>query len=1280
MRIRGWCGKDVIDLFLDTGSPVDLISFSTFEQLKMALGYVKTYPSDTCLVGVDGSPISVLFKCEVPILLEGKELIIIYPYVVSELSLGSHVLFGYQSMVKYAIDIMPAEGGIVYKDVFIPQVLDESPLLRNRKGGGVKRVKKHRKRAVKDAVTNIDCDPCLYGSDVLHTNMTNKKEKCLSSENDSGQGADEVWANGVNVNGSVLLPCTARIIKVQIKEVLGPADIITDPTSCPLSTLTYERGLHSMDKDGIFYMYIYNVSMVAVELESNSLIGKFQICPVPVCEIEVGPATMVAGIKKRSKQEVLEYLTVGECDVEVKNKLYTLLEKYSRVVALPGDSLGHTDQIAHNIPLKEGARPCYIPAYRIPHSQKEKIENIIADMESQGVIEMSKSPWNSPMFLVPKKGGELRPVVDFRKVNSMTLPDRYPIPNLYELLSSIGEGNQYFTSLDLLSGYWQISLDPAARPITAFSTPSGHYQYRRMPMGLCNSGATFQRLVNTLFHGLIGQTMFAYLDDIIIMSNTLEEHFKRLDQVFQRLEEAGLKIKLKKCHFLKKKIEFLGHTVDSQGLHTSQDKIVAVKNFPRPTSVDGIRSFLGLSGYYRAFIKDYARIAGPLSHLLKKESKFEWKDEQEASFNELKTRLCQAPILAYPDYKRGFILQTDASIKGLGAVLMQKHDDGKDRVVAYASRTLNKSEKNYSITHLEGLAIIFALKKFKYTILGYPIVIQTDHAPLRTLFQSKEITGRLARWAAIIQEFHPDIQYLPGKANKVADALSRQPVEEIANPAREVLAVNQEINVMPRKEEFLIAPEELVKAQEEDATWSLVRESVRVECEDGMPKIPYKMQDLYFDMHGILVRGNLNEGDKEAQIIIPGSLVDKILYQMHDTVHAAHPGVKKMIKQVRREYIWPTMNRDIARYIRNCKGCAKNKGKVNVKEEIENYPVPGEPWDTVAVDLLKLPLSVNGYQYVIVFCDHFSHFCVLVPSKDKGAKAVADAFINDIICKFTTPKVLLSDNGREFNNAILKEVCHRFKVKKVNVQAYHPAANGLVERSNRKILEVIRQLAGDTSHYWDEWLPQVAASINGRINESIKCSPHYVIYGREMRLPYHFLQKRPGPLYNIDDYVKVKVRDFQSIYQHVKQALSESKEKMLMKKEGKHGEEIHINDVIYLKNEERASKIDPKFIGPARVMNHLPHGKVCIRFEDDGRVMEVHQSRIKILGPCSEELPEITNVKKGRNKKVKIVNDEAKRQSDLYRQKLRSSDRTVVAYCESIIPKWWQTCNLNFYS
>jgi len=394
----------------------------------------------------------------------------------------------------------------------------------------------------------------------------------------------------------------------------------------------------------------------------------------------------------------------------------------------------------------------------------------------EGIIVESNSPWNSPLLVVPKRVGpdgekKWRLVVDFRRLNEKTIGDAYPLPDITEILDQLGQ-SKYFTCLDMVMGYHQIELEEGAGPKTAFSTKQGHWEYRRLPFGLKTAPATFQKLMNSVLSGLIGTRCFIYLDDIVIYAKSLADHNIKLREVLDRLRTYRLKLQPEKCEFLRKEVNYLGHQITEAGVKPDPQKVAAIASYPTPTSVKELKTFCRMISYYCRFIPNCSRIASPLHKLLKRDVKFEWKPEQEHAFQHLKAKLTSQPILQYPDFSKEFILATDASNVGLGAVLSQG-PLGKDLPVAFASRSLNKAEMNYTTSEKELLAIVWATRYFRPYLYGRHFKIVTDHKPLTWIMNVKDPGSRLLRWRIHLEEFDYEITYKRGSQNMNADALSR---------------------------------------------------------------------------------------------------------------------------------------------------------------------------------------------------------------------------------------------------------------------------------------------------------------------------------------------------------------------------------------------------------------------------------------------------------------------------------------------------------------------------
>jgi hypothetical protein len=479
--------------------------------------------------------------------------------------------------------------------------------------------------------------------------------------------------------------------------------------------------------------------------------------------VEVGPGieTTPATIKMK----------VGTLPVELELPLLRFLVQRHGSFAWDSSELGRTNLIRHSIDTgkNKAVRKHW---YRTSKNERNFIEGEIQRMLQEGLIERSIGPWAAPVVLVRKKNGKLRFCVDYRELNSITTKDAYPLPRIDDMLDSFGKA-QWFTSLDLASGYWQVEMEPADRPKTAFITQFGTYQFKVMPFGLCNAPATFQRLMDEVLRGYLWKFVMVYLDDVIIYSDTFEQHLEHLRDIFDRLEEAGLKLNPDKCSFVKEELEFLGHIVSNKGIRTDPAKIQKVKDFPTPMNITQLRGFLGLASYYRRFVPGFSRIATPLNKLLKKGVAYNWNKEQRFAFEQLKHALITSPILIFPNFEKQFVLLTDASTFGLGAILSQLDEDGNDRVIAYASRTCNKAESNYSATELECLAVIWAVKHFHAYIYGQRFKLVTDHAALCHLFNTATPIGRLARWVMKLQMYDFETTHRSGRKHLNVDSLSR---------------------------------------------------------------------------------------------------------------------------------------------------------------------------------------------------------------------------------------------------------------------------------------------------------------------------------------------------------------------------------------------------------------------------------------------------------------------------------------------------------------------------
>ena len=505
------------------------------------------------------------------------------------------------------------------------------------------------------------------------------------------------------------------------------------------------------------------------------------------------------------KYNMEQLIRTDHLNSEEKQAIIKLCNEFSDILYKPGDKLTFTSKIKHEIKLTDET-PIYTKSYKYPYVYKEEVRRQINEMLEKGIIRPSSSPWSSPIWIVPKKldasgTRKFRIVCDLRKINAVTISDKYPIPNINDILDKLGRA-QYFSTLDLASGFHQIQMHENSIEKTGFTVENGHYEYVRMPFGLKNAPSTFQRVMDEVLKDLQNKICMVFMDDVIVFSTGLTEHIQNLKLVFKKLREANLKIQLDKCEFLRREVEFLGHVVTPDGIKPNKKKIAAIQKYRIPKTQREIKSFLGLLGYYRKFIKNFAKITKPMTQCLKKDGKVEHTKEFIDCFNTCKNILTSEPVLAYPDFSKPFELTTDASNYAISGILSQGNHP-----ICYASRTLNPAEINYSTIEKELLAIVWSCKYFRPYLFGRKFVIYTDHKPLQYLMSLKEPNSRLVRWKLKLEEFEYEIRYKKGKNNQAADALSRNPTDLCAVETDSVYNNTGDSDEIIK--DFLINPEEL---------------------------------------------------------------------------------------------------------------------------------------------------------------------------------------------------------------------------------------------------------------------------------------------------------------------------------------------------------------------------------------------------------------------------------------------------------------------------------------
>ncbi|KAH7719684.1 gagpol and env protein precursor [Aphelenchoides avenae] len=773
---------------------------------------------------------------------------------------------------------------------------------------------------------------------------------------------------------------------------------------------------------------------------------------------------------------------------ENKSRVMKLFEKFNDCFALTDFELGTTHLIEHEILLKEGATPIAQPGRPVPLAFRKPLKEMIQLYLQMGVISPSKSDWSSPVVLVRKKDGSIRMCVDYRKLNKVIKLSQYPMPNINVMLQSL-VGKKFFSTCDLHSGYWQIPLTPQAKELTAFSTMGGHWEFNVLPYGLSNAPGGFERAMESIFEEDLGKTVFIYLDDILVATETLEEHLQVLEKVLTKLREYNLRLKPKKCAFLKTETAFLGHVISAEGLKTDAEKIEKLLAFPVPKNPTDMRSFLGLANYYRQFVRNFTLLSKPLRDILAA-GKWQWTEKEQNAFDELKKRMSSTPVLAQPDIEaaisgeKPFILYTDACKDGVGAVLHQVSSDGKEHPIAYASKSCSQAERNYAITDLEALALIFALDKFKYFLLGTHVIARTDHQPLVSLFKRSDLSNRAHRWALEIQEWNNlKIEYIPGTKNVVADALSRN-VEQ-AN-SENTLTTQFKAVVMSIQSE----PEWLDELKSEDwlkPTFDLSAE----ECEKALLE-----QKLLVDngqLHKLLP-------DSRKVLVVPQSRARAIFDQFHSGTLGGHAGWYKTVKMMEKYVFWPRMRHHIKKWIRKCFTCAQVNKQRKAVPPLKPI-VSKRPYELVGIDVFSLGQTSSGNQYVVTVIDHHSKFCSAYPVPGKSAPEVAKVFWeNWCLCEGRQPISLLSDRGGEFLNEIMDEVRKLSGMDQKFTVGHNPRENGCTERMNATLKGLLMKMTDGVSE-WDQRLPYALFFYNTSPHKTTGESPFFLLHGADANFP-----------------------------------------------------------------------------------------------------------------------------------------------------------------------------------
>ena len=853
---------------------------------------------------------------------------------------------------------------------------------------------------------------------------------------------------------------------------------------------------------------------------------------------------------------------------------------------LPG--LPPQREIEFAIDVVPGATPASVTPYRMAPLELKELKLQLQELLDKGFIRPSVSPWGAPVLFVKKKDGTLRLCVDYRQLNKLTVKNKYPLPRIDDLFDQL-KGASIFSKIDLRSGYHQLKIKDADVHKTAFRTRYGHYEFLVMPFGLTNAPAAFMDLMNRVFRPYVDQFVVVFIDDILVYSKDREIHDTHLRVVLEILRKEQLYAKLSKCEFWLTEVSFLGHIVSKEGIRVDPKKIEVVVEWKPPRNVTEVRSFLGLAGYYRRFVKGFSMIAAPMTRLLQKNVNYEWSEKCQGSFEKLKAFLTEAPVLTQPTCGKEYVIYSDASLNGLGCVLMQ---DGK--VVAYASRQLKPHEKNYPTHDLKLAAIVFALKIWRHYLYGEKCFIYTDHKSLKYLPSQRKLNLRQRRWMELIKDYGCVIDYHPGKANVVADALSRKTVQTL-RALNANLSLSDDGTVVA---ELVARPNLLnrvLEAQKKDEKISAIIDQIR----DG------KETEFTVNENGVLCY--------KARVCVPDDdeLRKAILEEAHSGSFAIHPGSTKMYQDLKMSFWWSGMKRDVSEFVTKCLVCQRVKAEHQVLSGLlQPIRIPEWKWDRITMDfVVGLPLTGRKHDSVWVIVDRLTKSAHFLPVRtDYSLDKLAELYIKEIVRLHGIPISIISDRDPRFTSRFWGKLQGPMGTRLNFSTAFHPQTDGQSERVIQILEDMLRSCAIDYEGSWDRHIPLVEFVYNNSFQSSIGMAPYEALYGRKCRTPLCWTElserKVIGPDLIRETEEKVKI-----IREKLKVATDRQKSYTDMKRKDIRYE---VGEKVFLKVSPwkkvmrfgKKGKLSPRFIGPYEVIEKV--GPVAYRLALPPDLEKIH--------------------------------------------------------------------------
>ena len=961
------------------------------------------------------------------------------------------------------------------------------------------------------------------------------------------------------------------------------------------------------------------------EIEINTVMPKLDQSRANI--FEIGPQEDFVHFKKPKLQD-------APVSAKVLEDLEKLLDENKNAFATDETEIGTTPLITMSIDTGDHP-PIAKKPYTLALKHYEWARKEIDKLLEAGVIRESHSSWSAPVVIVPKSNGEKRLCVDFRALNKITRTYIWPMPRAEDIFAKLGKA-LYFTTLDLRAGYHHIALDKDSIKKTGFCFPFGKYEYLKVPFGLAQAPAYFQNLMNKVLHGL--NFAFSYLDDIIIFSETPEEHLKHIRIVLKRLQSANLKMKKSKCCFFKRELHYLGHLLTTEGIKPQPEKVKAISELKPPSTSKGVREFLGMVGYYRKFINRFADAARPLTKLTRRHVKFEWSKECQIGFDYLRTALIKDPILKYPDPSKRYVIFTDASDQAAAGVLCQEYLDCDGKVtefpIAYLSTQFTDTQYKWSTVVKEGYAIYYCVKKWRPYLEDAQILLKSDAKSLEKFLEGRTNNLKLDRWSLELQGRRISCVHIPGTQNKAADCLSRLPYvtkKRNDNPLhdQDVLAVNCIENIEDHTTECRLCEVDLTDTltlQKEDKFCLRVSQAMS----DPSSKFPGK--DRYSYDKELLLHTNMDNGKEYKAVVVPKILIPTILKEMHDKL--GHFGVSKTYSLIKRYYFWPKMIKHIQRQVEKCSLCRREKMTTD-KYQLETTEIPHQAFSKVGIDLIvELDVSHQGNKNILVIVDHLTSFPIAIPIPNKEAATVVEAFHKHFILAYGCPNIILSDNGKEFANDTMAYLCDSYNIKHSFTSPYMPQSNGKVENFNKFLKASIRKLCQEDPLAWDQVLDQIVWAYRCCPHTSTGESPFFLVYHRDPVLPVHKLIK-PAIPYRGNFDIAHEIQQGQIVLTTAAKNLQRKRE--AQKKPHEHRPSEHkfkVGDLVLL-NKHNKDKLELKWEPGYRIVALPTKWTARITNKDTGEPKRVNVRDLKLKDPAEDWDLKADSIGRG----AKFIND-----------------------------------------